>query len=230
MAAQLRQGSLAVEESANGGTALAGVTGRRGLDEWRHGSGRGHWPSRRRRIAARHRQGSLADCRNEPFTYITNAEISLISIFSFLTVYCTLSQRKSIFLDICTMKSSGENVILREIFHAVSCFPLYFLLYRGNLDYFSDSERTRYIHILPTGANMVMRNSCGTLTTLEEKIACCEGTRCHHLEISGGGGLVKMEWMCSRGPHQSVWQGDPGPMLDTYIQPWGGGEREGRRG
>ena len=37
------------------------------------------------------------------------------------------------------MKCSGENVILRGIFHVVSCFPLHFMLYSGNLDYFSDS-------------------------------------------------------------------------------------------
>ena len=37
------------------------------------------------------------------------------------------------------MKFSGVNVILRGIFHVVSCFPLHFMLYHGNLDYFSDS-------------------------------------------------------------------------------------------
>ena len=37
------------------------------------------------------------------------------------------------------MKCSGENVIQRGIFHVVSCFPLHFMLYRGNLDYFLDS-------------------------------------------------------------------------------------------
>ena len=35
------------------------------------------------------------------------------------------------------MKCSGRNVILRGIFHVVSRFPLHFMLYRGNLDYFS---------------------------------------------------------------------------------------------
>ena len=37
-----------------------------------------------------------------------------------------------------TMKCSGENVILRGIFHVVSCFPLHFMLYCGNLDCFSN--------------------------------------------------------------------------------------------
>ena len=37
------------------------------------------------------------------------------------------------------MKCSGENVILRGICHVVSCFPLHFMSYHGNLDYFSDS-------------------------------------------------------------------------------------------
>ena len=35
----------------------------------------------------------------------------------------------------------GENVILCEIFHVVSRFPLLFMLYRGNLDYFLDSVK-----------------------------------------------------------------------------------------
>ena len=37
------------------------------------------------------------------------------------------------------MKCSGVNVILHGKFHVVSCFPLHFMLYRGNMDYFSDS-------------------------------------------------------------------------------------------
>ena len=37
------------------------------------------------------------------------------------------------------MKSSGENETLRGIFHVVSRFPLHFMIYRGNLDYFLDS-------------------------------------------------------------------------------------------
>ena len=36
------------------------------------------------------------------------------------------------------MKCSGENLILRGIFHVVSRFPLLFMLYRGNLDCFSN--------------------------------------------------------------------------------------------
>ena len=37
------------------------------------------------------------------------------------------------------MICSGENVILRGIFHIVTCFPLHFMLYRGNFDCFSNS-------------------------------------------------------------------------------------------
>ena len=37
------------------------------------------------------------------------------------------------------MKCCGENLILRGIFHVVSYFPLHFMLYRGNLDYFLHS-------------------------------------------------------------------------------------------
>ena len=34
---------------------------------------------------------------------------------------------------------SGGNVIICGIFYVVSCFPLHFMLYRGNLDCFSNS-------------------------------------------------------------------------------------------
>ena len=53
------------------------------------------------------------------------------------------------------MKCSGENVVIRGIVREVSCFPLHFMLYRVNLDYFSDSvfhvilffSNTVHIHI-----------------------------------------------------------------------------------
>ena len=50
----------------------------------------------------------------------------------------TLSQRKSNFPRY-NLKCSGENVILRGIFHGVSCLTLHVMSYRRNLDYFSDS-------------------------------------------------------------------------------------------
>ena len=40
------------------------------------------------------------------------------------------------------MKCSGENVILGGTFHVVSCFPLHFMLYRGNLDYFRTVQKS----------------------------------------------------------------------------------------
>ena len=40
------------------------------------------------------------------------------------------------------MKCSGENETLSGIFHVVSRFPLHFVLYKGNLDYFLDSVGT----------------------------------------------------------------------------------------
>ena len=43
------------------------------------------------------------------------------------------------------MKCSGENVILRGIFHVVSRFPLHFMLYRGNFDCFSNSAETNNV-------------------------------------------------------------------------------------
>ena len=38
------------------------------------------------------------------------------------------------------MKCSAGNLILRGLFPVVSCFPLHFMLYSGNFDYFSDIE------------------------------------------------------------------------------------------
>ena len=46
-------------------------------------------------------------------------------------------------------KCCGENEILRRIFRVVFRFPLYFLLYLGNLDYFLDSVCILYneVHV-----------------------------------------------------------------------------------
>ena len=49
------------------------------------------------------------------------------------------------------LKCTGEKVLLGGILHVESCFPLHFMLYRGNLDYFSDStdpEPTFYINAI----------------------------------------------------------------------------------
>ena len=41
------------------------------------------------------------------------------------------------------MKCSRENVILRGIVHVLSGFPLHFMFYRGNLDWFSRRAETQ---------------------------------------------------------------------------------------
>ena len=46
------------------------------------------------------------------------------------------------------MKCSGENQILRGIFHEVSRFPLHFISYRGNFDYFLDSVVLEWSHLV----------------------------------------------------------------------------------
>ena len=73
-------------------------------------------------------------------------------------VYCTVSSTKNwftvqytyiaVYTDVTVpkvndfppynMKCSGGNLILRGIFHVVKHFPLHFMLYRRNLDYFSN--------------------------------------------------------------------------------------------
>ena len=76
------------------------------------------------------------------------------------------------------MKCSGENVILGGLFHVVSCFSLHFILYRGNLDYFSDS---------------VYRNKItGTIIISKER----EKHLRHRNNISGTGMEIKCEYYC----------------------------------
>ena len=60
-----------------------------------------------------------------------------------IVTICTLS--KAIDFPRYNMKCSGENEIPRRIFQAVSRFPLHFMLYRGNLDYFVDSVLCRLL-------------------------------------------------------------------------------------
>ena len=58
------------------------------------------------------------------------------------------------------MKCSGENVILRGIFHVVSSFPLHFMLYRVILDCFSNSVRrlcTAILHNVHCTAVLCLR-------------------------------------------------------------------------
>ena len=69
---------------------------------------------------------------------------ALRAIFGPLTCYrwfyeptCTVP--KEMDFPLYNMKCSGENVILRRKIHVVSCFPLHFILYGGNLGCFSNS-------------------------------------------------------------------------------------------
>ena len=56
------------------------------------------------------------------------------------SVHCPKGNRLS-GLPRYNMKCSRENVILRGIFNVVSGFPLHFMLYRENLDCFSNRVR-----------------------------------------------------------------------------------------
>ena len=76
------------------------------------------------------------------------------------------------------MKCSGENVILCGLFHVVSCFTLHFILYRGNLDYFSDSVYSNKI--------------TGTIIISKER----EKHLRHRNNISGTGMEIKCEYYC----------------------------------
>ena len=68
------------------------------------------------------------------------------SRYIFIFIMLTTSPMEIAFLQF-NMKCSGENLILRRIFHLVSCFPLHFMLYLGNLGYFSDSVCTPTISL-----------------------------------------------------------------------------------
>ena len=76
------------------------------------------------------------------------------------------------------IKCSGENVILGGLFHVVSCFTLNFILYRGNLVYFSDSV---YRHKIT-----------GTIIISKEH----EKHLRHRNNISGTGMEIKCEYYC----------------------------------
>ena len=52
--------------------------------------------------------------------------------------------QKELYFPRYNTKWSGENEILRGIFRLVSRFPLNFVLYLGNFDYFLDSAIGRY--------------------------------------------------------------------------------------
>ena len=67
-------------------------------------------------------------------------QIVLWPKFQNITLECCTFARytapKEIDFPRYSMKCSGENVILRGIFHVLSRFSLHFMLYRGNLDCF----------------------------------------------------------------------------------------------
>ena len=114
----------------------------------------------------------------------------LTVIYTYVSVCTTLSQRKSIFRDLCNMKCSKENVILQGIFHVVPRFPLHFMLYRGNLDYFSDSVvynftvskfffQNTFAYAQKLGFKKIQQGSTVKLSCLEQcwkgdSLQCCE--------------------------------------------------------
>ena len=63
---------------------------------------------------------------------------STVQYSSASTVQYTYTVPKVIDYPRYNMKRSGENVIVRGIFHVLSCLTLHFMLYRGNLDKFLD--------------------------------------------------------------------------------------------
>ena len=77
------------------------------------------------------------------------------------------------------MKYSRENVILRGLFHVVSGFLLHFMLYHGNLDFFSNSvgkrstQNNEKVRCMREGIHYTRQRS----TLNNEKVRCMrEGT------------------------------------------------------
>ena len=82
----------------------------------------------------------------------------------------TLSQMKSIFRDI-TWHVAG---ILRGIFHVAFCFPLHFMLYRGNFDNFSDSiymQSSSWLKHMPQRSGRCFGSCGGQWWLLPKRIA-----------------------------------------------------------
>ena len=61
----------------------------------------------------------------------------------------TLSQRKLIFRDIISNVAGKTRYYAKYFMQYRSCFPLHFMLYRGNLEYFSDSVYVTYSYLSP---------------------------------------------------------------------------------
>ena len=66
-----------------------------------------------------------------------NLNFPYFFFFNEYKISCTVP--KEIDFPWYNIKCRGENVILHGIFNVVSGFPLHFMLYRGNLDCFSNS-------------------------------------------------------------------------------------------
>ena len=74
-----------------------------------------------------------------------------------------LKDRKTFGIDFprYNMKCSGENLILRGIFHVVSRLVflyVHFMLHRGNLDCFSNSVCALFVRRLPQGWQVLMKS------------------------------------------------------------------------
>ena len=72
---------------------------------------------------------------NTPFSWLTGSETQRV----LRTEEETDQRHRQVDFPRYNMTCSRGNVILRGIFHVVSGFPLHFMLYRGNLDNFTNS-------------------------------------------------------------------------------------------
>ena len=66
--------------------------------------------------------------------------ISFANLIWILPLHCPKDNRFSVIEH-----EIEKKIILRGIFHVVSRFPVHFLLYHGNLDYFSDSVQCWFL-------------------------------------------------------------------------------------
>ena len=97
--------------------------------------------------------------------FVSFLSFPFYSFFTFaLHLWSTLlKDRKTFGIDFprYNMKCSGENLILRGIFHVVSRLVflyVHFMLHRGNLDCFSNSVCAMFVRRLPQGWQVLMKS------------------------------------------------------------------------
>ena len=111
--------------------------------------------------------------------YINKQHLVLCWWLNLQTVYTV---PKEIHFPRYNMKCSRDKGILGGIVHVVSCFPLHFMLYRGNFDYFSDSV---------VGLFTLLYSSLNIVSLLQRKFIFLTKNKSYLHKVSYG--FIKLE-------------------------------------